>query len=158
MKYPVMWMRLENGDNNGPLPLSSGDTLLISDKRFKLAVDDDRKLKEVSYSLSIKDIRKSDGTKYQCKILISSDGSIAEDVEIKIKLPPIIKDGLGPTKTVKEGDSVEMSCEASGYPTPQITWTRKDGRLLPNGRAALANSPKMAVRKVRREDRGIMLL
>lgn len=151
MKYPVMWMRLENGKNSAPLPISSGDELLLSsDRRFKLDVDED----ESSYTITIKDIRKADAGKYQCQVLITSDGSITEDVEVKIKLQPVITKGsLGPTKTVKEGDSAEMACEATGFPIPKITWTRKDGSLLPNGKASFTSS-RMIVQKVRREDRG----
>ena len=151
MKYPVMWMRLQNGEISPPLPISSGDELLLrSDKRFSLEVDED----ESSYTITIKDIRKADAGKYQCQVLISSDGSITEDVEIKINLPPVIKkDSLGQTEVVEEGGSVELSCDATGYPRPKITWTRKDGSLLPNGKASFPTS-RMLIPKVRREDRG----
>ena len=151
MKYPVMWMRLENGKNSAPLPISSGDELLLSsDRRFKLDVDED----ESSYTITIKDIRKADAGKYQCQVLITSDGSITEDVEVKIKLQPVITKGsIGPTKNVKEGGTVELACEATGFPIPKITWTRKDGSLLPNGKASFATS-RMPITKVRREDRG----
>ena len=148
MKFPVMWMRLENGDNAGPLPISSGGDTLISDKRFSLEVDEDAS----SYTLLIKDIKKSDAAKYQCKILISSDGSVAEDVEVKIKLPPIMKD-VPMTRVVKEGESAELGCEAGGFPSPTITWTRKDRALLPSGKASFKSS-RMPILKVRREDRG----
>merc|ERR1711997_118484 len=108
----------------------------------------------MGYTITIKDIRKADAGKYQCQVLITSDGSITEDVEVKIKLQPVITKGsLGPTKTVKEGDSAEMACEATGFPIPKITWTRKDGSLLPNGKASFTSS-RMIVQKVRREDRG----
>jgi len=152
MKYPVMWMRLENGKNSAPLPISSGDELLLSsDRRFKLDVDED----ESSYTITIKDIRKADAGKYQCQVLITSDGSITEDVEVKIKLQPVITKGsIGPTKNVKEGGTVELACEATGFPIPKITWTRKDGSLLPNGKASFATS-RMPITKVRREDRGL---
>lgn len=152
MKYPVMWLRLENGHKGDrPLPITSGDTKLLSDDRFTIEVDDEAH----EYKLTIKKIRVSDAAKYQCQILISEDGSVAEDVEIKIKLPPIIKkEDLSPTKTVKEGESVDLACEASGFPSPKITWTRKDGSLLPNGKVSFPSS-RMTVQKVRREDRGI---
>ena len=153
MKYPVMWMRLENGvKNSAPLPISSGDELLLSsDRRFKLVVDED----ESSYTITITDIRKADAGKYQCQVLITSDGSITEDVEVKIKLQPVItKDNsLGPSKRVEEGGSVELTCDATGFPIPKITWTRMDGSLLPNGKASFTSS-RMLVQKLRREDRG----
>lgn len=152
MKYPVMWMRLENGKNSAPMPISSGDELLLSsDRRFKLVVDED----ESSYTITITDIRKADAGKYQCQVLISSDGSIAEDVEVKIKLQPVITKGsLGPSKKVQEDGSVELACDATGFPIPKITWTRKDGSLLPNGKSSYASS-RMLIQKVRREDRGM---
>ena len=153
MKYPVMWMRLENGKNPSPLPISSGDSLLLSsDRRFKLDVDED----ESSYTITIKDIRKADAGKYQCQVLITSDGSITEDVELKIKLQPVItKNSLSPTKDAQEGETVELGCEATGFPIPKITWTRQDGSLLPNGKASFVSS-RMIIQKVRREDRGMI--
>ena len=41
----------------------------------------------------------------------------------KKKVPPRIKDDLMPTKKkVREGESVEFACFASGTPKPNITW------------------------------------
>merc|ERR1711981_1371564 len=58
------------------------------------------------------------------------------------------------TRVVKEGESAELGCEAGGFPSPTITWTRKDRALLPSGKASFKFS-RMPILKVRREDRGI---
>ena len=36
------------------------------------------------------------------------------------------------TVSVKENDNVNLTCDASGYPTPNITWVRVNGNVLPN--------------------------
>jgi hypothetical protein len=37
------------------------------------------------------------------------------------------------TISVDEGNSIDMKCAATGYPTPNMTWCRVDAGLLPNG-------------------------
>ena len=43
-------------------------------------------------------------------------------------MPPTITEAPQ-TKTINEGDRLQLTCKASGQPTPTITWT-KDGHQL----------------------------
>ena len=43
-------------------------------------------------------------------------------------MPPIIT-AFPQNAIIKEGDLLQLTCEASGRPTPNITWT-KDGKQL----------------------------
>ena len=136
-----------------PVSISRGSELLISDKRFSLKHD-----KAVSsYTLSIKNVRKSDATKYQCQVMISLDNVVTQTADIKVKLQPAIKEGLSPIQRVVEGKSVQLECEATGFPAPTITWTRKDGSLLPTGKPTFTGT-RFQIEKVRREDRGVTTL
>lgn len=47
-------------------------------------------------------------------------------------VPPTIAQGLTTqTVTVNEFESVNLTCAATGYPTPNISWVRVNGSPLP---------------------------
>lgn len=53
------------------------------------------------------------------------------DQNFYLTVPPDILDY--PTSTdmvVREGSNVSLRCEATGSPTPNITWRREDGELI----------------------------
>ena len=57
-----------------------------------------------------------------------------------ILIPPAISDGgtragRGRVKrvTVIEGANFKLTCVASGIPRPKISWTREDGKAIPDG-------------------------
>ena len=50
-------------------------------------------------------------------------------------------------------DKVDFLVQISGFPSPKISWRRKDGILLPTGKESHTSS-KMVISKARREDRG----
>jgi hypothetical protein len=70
-----------------------------------------------------------------------------------IAVPPVLGE-VSPTFLIqKEGDTVDMFCEASATPAPVLTW-RKDGRLLvPNERVRLAGN-RVQLRRLERTDGG----
>ena len=57
-------------------------------------------------------------------------------------------------KTVKEGQTAVLKCEADGYPPPRVTWSRK--RLpLPAGRHVTGPSKALILKNLEPEDTGI---
>jgi len=47
---------------------------------------------------------------------------VTADVDLKVKMPPLINEDETSANRVVTGNPIELSCEASGYPTPTITW------------------------------------
>jgi len=45
--------------------------------------------------------------------------------------PTIIQGQTIQTVNVDEGYNVSMTCDATGYPTPNISWVRVNGETLP---------------------------
>jgi len=45
--------------------------------------------------------------------------------------PTIVQGEMTQTVNVYEGDNVTLSCAATGYPTPNISWVRVNGGTLP---------------------------
>lgn len=150
-QYPVSWIRLGKSVGASPVVISRGPELQVADQRFSLTQDKDAG--SSSYTLAIKKVRKSDATKYQCQVMVSLNNQITKSVEVKVKMQPVIKEGLSPTMRVVEGQPADLECQASGYPIPTVTWTRPDKSLLVNGKASYVGS-KLPLTSVRREDRG----
>ena len=54
--------------------------------------------------------------------------------------------------TIYEGDTVKLTCEAFGFPTPVIQWTRAFS-ALPKGRSSV-NNGTLSIQDFRPEDTG----
>lgn len=49
-----------------------------------------------------------------------------------LTVPPAIKQReTSQTLTLKEGGNLNLTCAADGYPKPNITWMRPNGKPLP---------------------------
>ena len=68
------------------LPISSSEEL-ISNLYDRFTIDFIQ-IDEVEslYTITIKDVRKTDAGKYRCEVLISSDEALGKDVKLKIRL------------------------------------------------------------------------
>lgn len=76
--YPILWTRK---DKNGNFPISTGDSLFVKDKRFKLSHDP----KSGTYTLSVKNVQATDGATYQCQVVVRLDNMITADVKLQVK-------------------------------------------------------------------------
>lgn len=151
-EYPILWMRLVSKGNNNTLPISTGSNLFVRDTRFALDYEPDAG----SYKLTINDVVKSDEGRYQCQVVADLINVITADVDLKVKVPPVMNNETEPLVMAEVGKVAELTCEADGFPSPKIIWKKQDGTLLPNGDESYTNG-KMVVSKVKREDRGITL-
>lgn len=128
-EYTVVWIK--TGRNHADYVfLSTGSSLVIKDSRFALRFDG----ASSTYTLQIKDIQETDAGIYQCEVVLSVKNKITAEVEISVRRPPIISDNSTQSIVASEGQSVQMECYASGYPTPTIIWRRENNALLPTGK------------------------
>ena len=44
--------------------------------------------------------------------------------------PKFIDEGTSRDVIVKEGDSAQLTCQATGNPMPKIRWSREDGKSI----------------------------
>lgn len=54
--------------------------------------------------------------------------------------PPNFLSTPPPRKTGKKGETVSLSCEASGTPTPTLTWFKDGVQLMPTQRISLTQN------------------
>ncbi|XP_074650834.1 limbic system-associated membrane protein-like isoform X2 [Tubulanus polymorphus] len=102
----------------------SHQTLTYNDRRV---VDDSRISIERPYkkewNLVIRSVQHSDQGIYRCSV--NTDPVKSKEIYLKIKVPPkIIESQSSNDVIVKEGDTVQLVCNATGVPLPTITWYR----------------------------------
>ncbi|KAH0945811.1 hypothetical protein HN011_007147, partial [Eciton burchellii] len=112
-----------------------------------------------TWLLHIRDVREGDRGNYMCQI--NTDPMKSQIGYLEVVVPPDILDY--PTSTdmvVREGSNVSLRCEATGSPTPNITWRREDGELIILGKSQGKNKqegPVFNITKVTRLQMGAYL-
>jgi neuronal growth regulator 1 len=127
-EYTVVWIKTGRSHADYVF-LSTGSSLVIKDSRFALRFDG----ASSTYTLQIKDIQETDAGVYQCEVVLSVNNKITAEVDLSVRRPPIISDNSTQSIVASEGQSVQMECYASGYPSPTIIWRRENNALLPTG-------------------------
>lgn len=56
---------------------------------------------------------------------------LVECLLVHLGPPTIIQGETTQTVTVDEFETVNLTCAATGYPTPNISWVRVNGNVLP---------------------------
>ncbi|XP_075695846.1 neural cell adhesion molecule 1 isoform X3 [Rhinoderma darwinii] len=77
--------------------------------------------------LQIRDIKRTDEGTYRCEGRILARGEINyKDIQVVVNVPPTVRARqLTVNATASMGESVTISCEAEGFPEPEISWTKK---------------------------------
>ncbi|XP_023034306.1 hemicentin-1 isoform X2 [Drosophila willistoni] len=136
--YVVAWKR-------GIAILSAGSVKVTPDPRVHLVN---------GYNLQIRDASPTDAGDYICQIATMDPREITHTVEILVP-PRIHHISTGGHLQVKKGSSVRIECSASGNPTPNVTWSRKNN-ILPNGEEKL-HSHVLSIENVDRHKGGVYI-
>lgn len=85
------------------------------------------------YTLVVRRLVLSDGGNYTCQVIMTGSSIYpSKDGIIYVLVPPAIEHSLTTqTVMIAEGGNVNLTCAASGYPTPNISWVRVNGDPLP---------------------------
>jgi hypothetical protein len=99
--------------------ISAGESLLRKDTRMSLIKG------SKGISLQIENVSPDDRGEYICEVETYGD-PIDQINQLNVLVPPVISN-LHPGKnlTVRKGSTVKLACNATGFPTPDITWQRE---------------------------------
>uniref|UniRef100_A0A0K8WJD6 Lachesin n=1 Tax=Bactrocera latifrons TaxID=174628 RepID=A0A0K8WJD6_BACLA len=136
--YVVAWKR-------GIAILTAGNVKVTPDPRVSRAE---------RFNLQIRDAVPQDAGDYICQIATMEPREITHTVEILVP-PRIHHISTGGHLQVKKGSSVRIECSASGNPTPNVTWSRKNN-ILPNGEEKL-HSHILSIENVDRHKGGVYI-
>ncbi|XP_044138209.1 neural cell adhesion molecule 1 isoform X2 [Bufo gargarizans] len=77
--------------------------------------------------LQIRGIKRTDEGTYRCEARILARGEINfKDIKVVVNVPPTVRARQTTVNaTASMGESVTISCEADGFPEPEISWTKR---------------------------------
>lgn len=84
-------------------------------------------LKHAIPSFMLINAQESDATEYCCRILTASGKKPRSCVELKILERPMII-SISSNQTVTENENLTLSCNATGKPPPDVTWTKRGNK------------------------------
>ncbi|KAH8417005.1 hypothetical protein KR222_001102, partial [Zaprionus bogoriensis] len=146
----VSWAKAEA---NSAVMLSMRNMLSLPDKRYNISVQQNAGQDSAVYSFGIRQIEVSDMGPYECQVLLSASNKVTKKLNLLIKTPPVIAESTPKSTLVTEGQNLELSCHATGFPTPTISWARVGNAIMPAG-GHLLNEPTLRIKAVHRLDRG----
>uniref|UniRef100_A0A5F8G3C9 Hemicentin 2 n=1 Tax=Monodelphis domestica TaxID=13616 RepID=A0A5F8G3C9_MONDO len=103
-------------------------------------------------SLEISGIIPSDGGKYQC-LASNANGITRASVWLLIREPPQISINTS-SRHFSQGVELRISCTASGYPPPHISWRHNDQTIGMDGRFLVDDQGTLIIQSVTPEDAG----
>lgn len=149
-RLTVSWAKT---GQNGSVVLSMQNFLPLNDKRYNISVHENPEKQSAVYSFKIRQIDINDKGAYECQVLVSTTNTVTKKLNLMIKTPAVIAESTPKSTLATEGQNVEVSCHASGYPKPTISWAREGNAILPAGGHVL-NEPTLRIKSVHRLDRG----
>ncbi|XP_034116661.1 protein amalgam [Drosophila albomicans] len=145
----VSWVKTEPSS----VTLTMRNILSLRDQRYNVSVQENTEKDSGVYGFRIAKIEASDMGTYECQVIVSASGTVKKSLKLLIKTPPSIAGSTPQTQLVTEGQTLEVSCHADGFPTPTISWARVDNAIMPAG-GHLLNEPTLRIKTVHRLDRG----
>ncbi|XP_018424911.1 PREDICTED: neural cell adhesion molecule 1-A-like, partial [Nanorana parkeri] len=106
--------------------------------------------------LQIRGIKKTDEGTYRCEGRILARGEINfKDIQVIVNVPPTVEaKQLTVNATANLGESVTLSCEAEGFPEPELSWTKR-GELIEDDSDKYTfneDMSEMAIHRVEKDD------
>ncbi|GBM98114.1 Hemicentin-1, partial [Araneus ventricosus] len=106
---------------------------------------------ESSGKLYIENILPEDSGTYVC-VAANSVGRDHKSIVVEVHVPPIITT-LPKSQDISVGDTLSLTCEASGYPFPSITWLLNNTQVTGAVHSAFGRS-RLLVENAGKEDEG----
>ncbi|CAM1330525.1 Uncharacterised protein g10310 [Pycnogonum litorale] len=128
-RYQMAWVKVDS-----KTVLTIHENVITQDPRVRISHTNDE-----NWFLHIKNVNSQDRGLYLCQIntipVMKSTGYL------QVLVPPdIIDEETSSDIEIQEGQSIKLTCKASGYPTPKVSWLREDGNPID-----INNKPEITV-------------
>lgn len=153
-RMSVSWAKSDSESGAGSVVLSMRSILSLSDPRYTIVETKDDKTDTATYTFKITKIESDDMGSYECQVILTATDKITKKLNLAIKHPAIISEEHTPkSMVVTEGQNLEITCHADGFPAPTFSWEREDKAIMPAGGHMLAG-PTLRIKEAHRLDRG----
>ncbi|XP_052857223.1 protein amalgam [Drosophila gunungcola] len=149
----VSWAKRPSDTDTNSVVLSIRNILSLPDQRYSVTVSEGAASGTATYTFRIQNIEVSDMGPYECQVLVSATEKVTRKLSLQIKMPPVIAESTPKSTLVTEGQNLELTCHANGFPKPTISWAREHNAVMPAG-GHLLSEPTLRIRSVHRMDRG----
>lgn len=131
---------VRNGDPFTKIWKNGSNVLFLDNSKMS---KDHRLTKFENNTLHIRYALIYDSGNYSCQVAAKPLQEVVHIVNVVN--PPVIVRVLpqvpaGQSKVIRKGDSLTLACEVRGYPTPIVTWTRRNHKHFPNGHEKMEGS------------------
>jgi hypothetical protein len=147
----VRWQRLyKNVDGYDLTQPISQDMAMDDNIHYSM-----EKPTQFTWRLRVRSIQVTDEGNYMCFVQVTLSSRVFANRTVSVVYPPF----MDPMQTssdeeIQEGSSLDLSCNATGRPTPLIEWSRLGGTLLPIGQEKFKGMVLKLV-NIKPQDRGI---
>ncbi|XP_014290783.1 interference hedgehog [Halyomorpha halys] len=108
---------------------------------------------QIPGGLRIASVQLADQGQYVCELKNGVPPMIAQLITLDVQVPPMVS--KGPSNAVVEEDSdTELTCEATGSPTPNITWFL-NGESVLNDSHITPQGGNLIIKKIQKKHAGI---
>ncbi|KAI9577276.1 protein amalgam [Glossina fuscipes] len=153
-RLSVSWAKRTPKSGSGSVVLSMRSILSLSDPRYTIVETKDNKTDSAVYTFKITKIETSDTGSYECQVILAATEKITKTLNLAVKHPAIISQERTPkSMVVTEGESLEITCYADGFPQPTLSWERAHNAIMPAG-GQMHLGAILRIKEVHRLDRG----
>ncbi|KAK3796539.1 hypothetical protein RRG08_003255 [Elysia crispata] len=120
-KYKVLWQKNQRkNQKTSKRVLTMGNRRIISDDRITV-----ERPFTIEWNLHLRKVMLSDAGTYECHI--NTDPVQSSPIQLVVQEPPSISESMSsPTSVrVREGETVELMCNATGTPPPEVIWYKR---------------------------------
>ena len=75
-------------------------------------------------------LTKEDSGRYRCQVNVDMNNNIGRDIDLQVTRPPVILDSGDNNFRAAEGQNISLTCNADGYPRPEVTWRRENNDIM----------------------------
>lgn len=153
-RMSVSWAKRDSESGAGSVVLSMRSILSLSDPRYTIVETKDNQTDTATYTFKITKIETADMGSYECQVILTATDKITKKLKLSVKHPAIISEELTPkSMVVTEGQNLEVTCHADGFPAPTYFWEREEKAIMPAG-GTILTGPTLRIKHTHRLDRG----